>query len=111
MTVVILGEAEREFANSVAYYEAKETGLGWRSRTEDVEPVDKIQRNPDLYRLRAKGSASQPARVSALHRICDSRGDDLDYRDRLRPSSSGILARPDLRAIKRVVGRLPLNTA
>jgi len=34
MTVVILGEAEREFAESVAYYEAKEVGLGWKcSRT------------------------------------------------------------------------------
>jgi len=28
MTVVILGEAEREFAESVAYYEAKGAGLG-----------------------------------------------------------------------------------
>jgi len=34
MTVVILGEAEREFAESVAYYESKEAGLGWRFRTE-----------------------------------------------------------------------------
>jgi len=28
MTVVILGEAEREFAESVAYYEANGAGLG-----------------------------------------------------------------------------------
>lgn len=39
MTVVILGEAEREFAESVVYYESKETGLGWRFRTEVVEAV------------------------------------------------------------------------
>lgn len=55
MTVVILGEAEREFAESVAYYESKEAGLGWRFRTEVVEAVDWIERNPDLPRLRPKG--------------------------------------------------------
>lgn len=43
MTVVILGEAERESAESVAYCEAKETGLGWRFRTEVVEAVDWIE--------------------------------------------------------------------
>jgi hypothetical protein len=36
MTVVILGEAEREFAESVAYYESKEAGLG-RFLTEGVQ--------------------------------------------------------------------------
>jgi len=34
MTVVILGEAEREFAESVSYDESKEAGLGSRFRTE-----------------------------------------------------------------------------
>jgi hypothetical protein len=34
MRLVILGEAEREFAESVAYYEAKEPGLGWWFRNE-----------------------------------------------------------------------------
>ena len=37
MTVVILAEAEREFAESAAYYEAKEAELGWRFRTEVIE--------------------------------------------------------------------------
>ncbi len=55
MTVVILGDAEREFAESVAYYEAKEPGLGWRFRTEVVEAVDWIKRNPELHRVRPRG--------------------------------------------------------
>lgn len=55
MTVVILAEAEREFAESAAYYEAKETGLGWRFRTEVVEAVGWVERNPELPRLRPKG--------------------------------------------------------
>ena len=55
MTVVILAEAEREFAESAAYYEAKEAGLGWRLRTEVVEAVGWIVRNPELPRLRPKG--------------------------------------------------------
>jgi hypothetical protein len=55
MTVVILAEAEREFAESTAYYESKEAGLGWRFRTEVVEAVGWIERNPELPRLRPKG--------------------------------------------------------
>ena len=55
MTVVVLGEAEREFAESVAYYESKEAGLGRRFRMEVIEAVGWIERNPDLPRLRAKG--------------------------------------------------------
>ncbi len=55
MRLVILGEAEREFVESVAYYEAKEAGLGWRFRTEVVEAVGWIKRNPELLRLRPKG--------------------------------------------------------
>ena len=55
MRVVILGEAEREFAESAAYYEAKEAGLGWRFRTEVVEAVGWIERNSKLPRVRAKG--------------------------------------------------------
>ena len=39
MTVVVLDEAEREFAESVAYYKTKEAGLGWRFRTEVVEAI------------------------------------------------------------------------
>jgi len=57
MTVVIVGEAEREFAESVAYYEAKEAGLGWRFRTEVVEAVGWIERNARL----AEGQSVNPA--------------------------------------------------
>ena len=55
MRLVILGEAEREFAESVTYYEAKEAGLGWRFRTEVVQAVDWIERNSELPRIRPKG--------------------------------------------------------
>ena len=34
MTLITLGEAEREFAESVVYYESKERGLGTRFRDE-----------------------------------------------------------------------------
>jgi plasmid stabilization system protein ParE len=53
--VLILGEAEREFAKSVAYYEAKEAGLGRRFAREVAQAVGWIKRNPELPRLRAKG--------------------------------------------------------
>ncbi|MDQ3313773.1 MAG: type II toxin-antitoxin system RelE/ParE family toxin [Verrucomicrobiota bacterium] len=43
------------FAASVAYYEAKEAGLGWRFRTEVVDAVGWIGRNPELHRLRPRG--------------------------------------------------------
>lgn len=55
MTLVILGQAEEEFAESVNYYESKESGLGARFRDEVVEAVDRILRNPELPRLRPKG--------------------------------------------------------
>lgn len=55
MRLVILDDAAREFSESVAYYEAKEAGLGWRFRTELVEAVGWIERNPELARLRPKG--------------------------------------------------------
>jgi len=54
MTLITLGEAEKEFAESVNYYESKETGLGARFRDEIVEAVDRISRNPELARLRPK---------------------------------------------------------
>jgi plasmid stabilization system protein ParE len=52
MTVDILAEAEREFAESAAYYESKEAGLGWRFRT---DAVGWIETNPELPHLRPKG--------------------------------------------------------
>ena len=54
MKLVTLGEAEREFAESVAYYESKERGLGSRFRDEVTEAVDRIVQHPELPRLRPK---------------------------------------------------------
>ncbi len=48
-------EAEQEFAESIAYYESKEPGLGWRFRNDVREAVDGIFRYPELPRLRPKG--------------------------------------------------------
>ena len=55
MRLVILAEAAREFSESIGYYESKESGLGWRFRTEVVEAVEWIGRNPELPRVRPKG--------------------------------------------------------
>ena len=44
MKLVILGEGEREFAESVAYYESKEPGLGRRFRDEVVQAAERIAR-------------------------------------------------------------------
>lgn len=55
MKLVMLGEAERDFAESVAYYETKEPGLGQRFRNQVVATVDRIRRSPELPRLRPKG--------------------------------------------------------
>lgn len=55
MTFVILAEAEREFAESVSYYESKQSGLGWRFRNEVLSAVNRIFRHPELPRLRPKG--------------------------------------------------------
>jgi plasmid stabilization system protein ParE len=55
MTLIVLGEAGEEFAESVQYYESKEVGLGARFRDEVVEAVERIVSNPELPRLRTKG--------------------------------------------------------
>ena len=55
MTLIILGEAEEEFAQSVAYYESKEIGLGARFRSEVAKGMQRILRHPELPRLRPKG--------------------------------------------------------
>lgn len=55
MKLITLGEAERKFAESVAYYEIKEHGLGSRFRDEMVAAVNRIVQNPELSRLRPKG--------------------------------------------------------
>ena len=63
MKLIILGEAEREFAESVTYYESKEPGLGRRFRDEVVAAVDRIRRSPGLLRLRPKGYRRANLRV------------------------------------------------
>jgi len=55
MTLIVLGETEQEFAESIAYYESKEPGLGSRFRNEVAEAVDRILRHPELTTLRPKG--------------------------------------------------------
>ena len=47
MTVITLGEAEQEFAESVDYYESNEAGLGARFRDEVAEAVQRIENNPN----------------------------------------------------------------
>ena len=65
MKLITLGEAERDFAESVAYYEPKEPGLGRRFRDEVVAAVDRIRRNPELPRLgtRSAGDAVTRSRL------------------------------------------------
>ena len=55
MTILTLAEAEQEFVESVAYYEAREPGLGLRFRDEVAATVDWIVRYPEIPRLRKKG--------------------------------------------------------
>ena len=50
MTLIVLGEAGEEFAESVQYYESKEVGLGGRFRDEVVGAVERIVSNPELPR-------------------------------------------------------------
>src|SRR5688500_17563650 len=97
MTVVILGEAEREFAASVAYYESKETGLGWRFRTEVVEAVGWIERNPEVPRLRPNGYRRRNLQAFPHYVAYVIRDDHLDCRDRTRLPAPGILARLNLK--------------
>ena len=54
MTPITLEEAEREFVASVAYYEAREPGLGLRFREEVKGVVDWICRFPEVPRLRKR---------------------------------------------------------
>ena len=54
MTLKILDEAAQEFAESVAYYEFREPGLGLRFREEVATVVDRILRFPEVPRLRRK---------------------------------------------------------
>jgi len=55
MTLIILEQAEQEFAKSAAYYESKEPGLGMRFRDEVATVVDWILAHPAIPRLRSRG--------------------------------------------------------
>jgi plasmid stabilization system protein ParE len=55
MTVITLAEAEREFVESIAYYEGKEVGLGVRFRNEVAETLDWIITYPEIPPLRKRG--------------------------------------------------------
>jgi hypothetical protein len=55
MTITILAEAEREFVESIAYYEAREPGLGLRFRDEAREMLHWIAEYPEVPRLRRRG--------------------------------------------------------
>ena len=55
MMLITLDEAEQELAESVAYYEFREPGLGARFRDEVAAAVHWIIRNPEVPRLRPKG--------------------------------------------------------
>lgn len=48
MTLIILDEAEREFNESIDYYEAREPGLGIRFRTEAESVFERILKNPEF---------------------------------------------------------------
>ena len=91
MTLITLGEAEKEFAESVNYYESKETGLGARFRDEIVEAVDRISRNPELARLRPKRYRRVNLRAFPHCVAYHTRTDNLDRSDCARPSPPGIL--------------------
>ena len=54
MTLITLDTAEQEFAESVAYYESKERGLGSRFRDEIAAVANWIVQNPEMPRLRPK---------------------------------------------------------
>jgi plasmid stabilization system protein ParE len=77
MRLIILGDAERDFAESVAYYEAKEPGLGRRFRNEVVAVVDRIHRSPELPRLRPKGYRRSNLRVFPHYIAYVIRGDAI----------------------------------
>src|SRR5437588_263062 len=52
MTLIILEDADREFNESVDYYESCEPGLGVRFRNEGEAVFKRILANPELPRLR-----------------------------------------------------------
>lgn len=54
MTLITLAEAEQDLVESVAYYEARQPGLGKRLRDEVVATVEWIAQHPDVPRLRRK---------------------------------------------------------
>lgn len=77
MNIITLGEAEREFAESVRYYEAKEPGLGARFRDEVVDVVNAIAANPEWPRLRKNKYRRVNLRVFTHYVACVIRSDTI----------------------------------
>jgi plasmid stabilization system protein ParE len=77
MTQITTEEAEREFAESVAYYESREPGLGLRFRDEVAVVVDWILRFPQALRLRPKGSRRVNLRSFPHYVAYVTRGDTI----------------------------------
>ena len=77
MTLITLDEADHEFAESAAYYESREPGLGIRFRDEVAAVVDWIHRNPEVPRLRGKGYRRVNLRVFPHYVAYLVRGDTI----------------------------------
>ncbi|MBU6402321.1 MAG: type II toxin-antitoxin system RelE/ParE family toxin [Verrucomicrobia bacterium] len=77
MTLITLEEAAQEFAESVAYYESREPGLGSRFRDEVAAVVDWILRFPEAPRLRRKGYRRVNLRTFPHYVAYIIRGDTL----------------------------------
>jgi len=55
MTVITLAQAELEFESAIAYYEAREPGLGEQFRNEVASSIQWIVANPEVLILRRGG--------------------------------------------------------
>ena len=77
MTLIILRDAEEEFAGSALYYESKEPGLGTRFRDEVAKTVDWIVHHPEVPRLRRRGYRRVNLRVFPHYVAYVTRGDAI----------------------------------
>jgi hypothetical protein len=97
MTLTTLDDAEREFTESVAYYESRESGLGSRFRDEVAAVADWILRFPEVPRLRPKGYRRVNLRAFPHYVAYIIRGDTI-CGDSAWASASGVLDRQDMTA-------------
>ncbi len=77
MTLITIEEAEQEFVETVAYYELKEPGLGFRFRDEVASVVDWIRQFPEVPRLRRKGYRRVSLRAFAHYVAYVIRGETI----------------------------------